>query len=573
MYFKCMHRFWTNLIGVFLILAFIGLAFNLSRIQIIEHDKYAKLAKAQQSKKVKLFARRGMILDRNGRKLAESLRVGSVYADPSAIKDASEVVHYLSKVLKLNSSKLLKKLNKDKKFVWIKRKVSDEELKEISKLSLQGVYIEHEYHRFYQNGQLGSHIIGFTDIDEKGLEGIELSCNKILTGDPGYKMMLRDAQQSHILTPDVEMQFPRHGDNVMLTIDSDIQRFAEEELDNLCKTWLPVSASAIVLDTTTGEILAMANVPAYDPNNVKKYPSSARKNLTITDFYEPGSIIKPVVLAGIFENKLAGPDDIIDCENGTYSMGKRTLRDSHGYNKLTVSEIITYSSNIGMAKLGLRMGIERMYDHLEQFNFGNKFGIELSGEQEGIFRPLKSWSKQFSLVSVSIGHEITATPLQFVTIFASIANGGLLLKPRIIKSITDNDGNVKEEYEGPQIVRRVMSEEVARDLLNPILVDVVRNGTGKKAFLPEYEVAGKTGTSQKINKADGRYSHDKYVSSFVAYAPAEKPRICVLVMVNEPKNGAYYGGTVAAPAVGGIIKKTLMYLGVEPAQLQQMAMH
>ena len=571
MYFKNMHRFWTNTIGFMLILVFIGLAVNLCRIQVIEHDKYVKLAKAQQSKKVTLSARRGLILDRNGRKLAESLRVGSVYANPSAIKDVSVVASHLSKVLHLDPSKVSAKLEKDKKFVWIKRRVSDEELKEILKLSLQGVYIEHEYQRFYQNGPLGSHVIGFTDIDENCLEGIELSCNQTLLGEPGYKRMYRDAQQSNILTADTEMRRPRHGNNVMLTIDANIQRFAEEELENLGKTWSPVSATAIVMDTSTGEILAMANLPAYDPNNVSKYPASARKNLAVTDYYEPGSIIKPIVLAGIFENKLARPTDVINCENGRYVMGKRILHDSHRYDTLTVAEIVTHSSNIGMAKLGMRMGIEKMYRHLEQFNFGNKSGIELSGEQAGIFRPLKSWSKQFSLVSVSIGHEIAATPLQFVTIFSSIANGGLLLKPVIIKSITGNDGKIKEEYNAPQVVRRVMSEEVARDLLNPILVDAVRNGTGKRAFLAEYEVAGKTGTSQKVNKSDGRYSRNKYIASFVAYAPAENPRICVLIMVDEPK-GAYYGGTVAAPSVREIIKKTLQYLEVEPLKLK-MAMH
>lgn len=571
MYFKNMHRFWTNTIGFMLILVFIGLAVNLCRIQVIEHDKYVKLAKAQQSKKVTLSARRGLILDRNGRKLAESLRVGSVYANPSAIKDVSVVASHLSKVLRLDPSKVSAKLEKDKKFVWIKRRVSDEELKEIRKLSLQGVYIEHEYQRFYQNGPLGSHVIGFTDIDENGLEGIELSCNQTLLGESGYKRMYRDAQQSNILTADTEMRRPRHGNNVMLTIDANIQRFAEEELENLGKTWSPASATAIVMDTSTGEILAMANLPAYDPNNVGKYPASARKNLAVTDYYEPGSIIKPIVLAGIFENKLARPNDMINCENGRYVMGKRILHDSHRYDTLTVAEIVTHSSNIGMAKLGMRMGIERMYRHLEQFNFGNKSGIELSGEQAGIFRPLKSWSKQFSLVSVSIGHEIAATPLQFVTIFSSIANGGLLLKPVIIKSITGNDGKVEEEYNAPQVVRRVMSEEVARDLLNPILVDAVRNGTGKRAFLEEYEVAGKTGTSQKVNKSDGCYSRNKYIASFVAYAPAENPRICVLIMVDEPK-GAYYGGTVAAPSVREIIRKTLQYLEVEPLKLK-MAMH
>lgn len=563
------HKFWANIIGVFLIMAFITLAVHLGRIQLTDHEKYVKLAKAQQCKKIELPARRGSILDRNGIKLAESLQVGSVYVDPAEIEDISTVAYQLSKLLKLNLSKLVKQLNKDKRFVWIKRKVGDEELNAIAKLYLKGVYIKYEYHRFYPNQQLASHILGFTDVDEKGLEGVELSFDNVLSGEPGYKLINRDALQRQIITPDAEERMPRHGEHVILTIDANIQRFAEEELEIAYKKWSPTSATAIVMDPMTGEVLALCNYPTYDPNHFKKYPSGSRRNLAITDCYEPGSLMKPIVVSGIFEQGLVKPDDVLFCNNGVCDLEGRILHDTHGgHGNLTVSEIITYSSNIGMAKLGMLMGNEKMYRYLKQFDFGERMGIELPGEIGGIFRPLKQWSKKYTLISISIGHEIAVTPLQFVTTFCSIPNGGLLLKPTIIKSKIDNDSEIKEEFQSLQQVRRVINSNIARNIMNPILKKVVTEGTGKNANLLEYDVAGKTGTSQKADGDDGRYSHEKYVGSFIAYAPAENPRICVLVMINEPRNGVYYGGTVAAPVVGEIIKRSLLYLGVEPSKFQ-----
>ncbi|MBI2469867.1 MAG: penicillin-binding protein 2 [Planctomycetes bacterium] len=550
-------------------MAFITLAVHLSRIQLVDHEKYIKLAKAQQCKKIELPARRGSIQDRNGIKLAESLQVGSVYVDPAEVEDISTVAYQLSKLLKLNSSKLIKQLNRDRRFVWIKRMVGDVELNAVAQLSLKGVYVKHEYHRFYPNQQLACHILGFTDVDEKGLEGIELSFDSVLSGKPGYKLINRDALQRQIITLDAEEQMPKHGDHVVLTIDANIQRFAEEELEIAYKKWAPTSATAVVMDPMTGEVLAMCNYPAYDPNHVKKSPSGSRRNLAITDFYEPGSLMKPIVISGIFEQGLVKPDDVLFCNNGVCEIEGRILHDTHGgHGNLTVSEIVAYSSNIGMAKLGLLMGNEKMYQYLKQFNFGEKTGIELPGEIGGIFRPLKQWSKKYSLISISIGHEIAVTPLQFVTAFCSIPNGGLLLEPTIIKSTMNNDGKTKEEFQSLQPVRRVINANVARNIMNPILMKVVTEGTGKNANLLEYDVAGKTGTSQKAGGDGGRYSHEKYVGSFIAYAPAEHPRICVLVMINEPQNGAYYGGTIAAPVVGEIIKRSLLYLGVEPSKFQ-----
>lgn len=545
---------------------FIALAVHLGRIQLVEHDKYLKLAKVQQCKKIELPARRGSILDRNGGKLAESLQVGSVYADPAEIEDASYVANRLGKVLKLNPSKIVKLLSKDKRFVWIKRKIGDEELSAVAKLSLKGVYIKHEYHRFYPNERLGSHILGFTNIDEKGLEGIELSFDNVLSGKPGYKLIIRDALQRQIITPDSEVQLPEHGNNVVLTIDANVQRITEEELEIACEKWTPTSATAIVTDPMTGEVLAMANYPTFDPNHFKKYPPNARRNAAVTDCYEPGSLMKPLVVSGVFEQGIVKPHDVLFCNNGVYEIEGRILHDTHGgHGNLTISEIIAYSSNIGMAKVGMLMGNEKMYQYLRQFRFGERTGIELPGEIGGIFHPLKQWSRKYSLVSVSIGHEIAVTPLQFITAFCSIPNGGLLLKPKIVKSTISNDNKIIKEFPYSQLVGRVMSTNVARNIMNPILMKVVTEGTGKNANLLEYDVAGKTGTSQKTHGDGGRYSHEKYVGSFIAYAPAERPRICVLVMINEPRNGSYYGGTVAAPVVGEIIRRTLICLGVEPS--------
>lgn len=558
------HKLWANITGALLMIAFLALAVHLSRIQLLDHVKYRTLARGQQNKKIELPARRGSIVDRNGLTLAESLQVSSVYADPAEIEDVRTAAYQISKVLRLNSSKLAKLLRKDKRFVWIKRKITDEELIEITKLALKGVYAKHEYQRFYPNGSLGSHVLGFTNIDERGIEGIELSFDDELSGEPGYKLINRDALQRQIITPDAEIRLPQHGNHVQLTIDANIQRLTEEELEIACEKWNPLSATAVVMDPMTGEVLAMANVPTYDPNHFRKYSPSARRNLAITDSYEPGSLMKPLVISGAFEHGVTKSDEIIFCEHGKAVIEGRRLSDTHPHGNLTISDIIAQSSNIGMAKVGMRMGNEKMYRYLKQFNFGEKTGIELPGEINGVFHPLKQWSKKYSLISVSIGHEIAVTPLQFITAFCCLPNGGQWIRPKVVKATISNDNKTKEYYRPSQAAERVISSQVARTIMNPILMRVVTDGTGDKANLLEYDVAGKTGTSQKIQSSGG-YAHNKHVGSFIAYAPAERPRICVLVMINEPQKGAYYGGTVAAPVVREIILRSLMYLGEEPA--------
>ncbi len=557
------HKFLVNIIGSLLIIAFIVLVIRIGKVQLTDHHKYVQLAKQQQSKKIDMPARRGMILDRNGTKLAESLQLGSVYADPAEIQDITYAAHQLSKVLKLKSSKLTNLLNKDKRFVWIKRKINDKDIDAVERLSLKGIYVKREYLRFYPNRQLAAHVLGFTDVDEKGLDGIELLYNDTLSGKAGYRITERDALQRPISMPDAEFQRPVHGDNVVLTIDANIQRFAEEELEEACKKWAPLSATAIVMDPMTAEVLAMANYPAYDPNKFKKYPSSVRRNLAVTDCYELGSVMKPIVVSGLFERGLAKPGDTIYCENGVWNINGRTMRDTHKHGNLTVTDVIAQSSNIGTGKLGMRLGNENLFKLLKQFNFGEKTGIELPGESWGIILPLKKWT-ECSVRNISIGQGIAVTSMQFITAFCSMPNGGLLLKPSIIKSKVSNDDKTAEGVSCPQVVRRVMSARVARDVMNPILRKVVTDGTAKNANLVEYDVAGKTGTAQKV--VDKQYSHTKFIGSFIAYAPAERPRVCVLVVINEPKNGAYYGGTVASPVVREIIARSLLYLKVEPSQ-------
>ena len=565
------HKFLVNIIGTFLIAAFIALIVRLGSVQITDHNKYVGLAKQQQSKKTILPARRGMILDRNGTKLAESLQLGTVCAYPPHIKDVKTAAQQLGKVLKLKPSELTRRLVNGGGFVLIKRKVNDKDIDAVEKLSLKGIYVEREYHRFYPNRQLAAHVIGTADVNDAGTYGIELVCNDTLTGEPGYKITGRDALQRPITTLDAEFKPPVHGEDVVLTIDANIQRFAEEELEVACKKWAPLNATAIVMDPMTAEVLALANYPTFDPNQSKTYSrnvasNDVRKNIAISDCYEPGSIMKPIVVSGVFEQGLARPGEMIYCEEGAWKINGHTMHDSHkGYGNLTVTDVIALSSNIGTGKLGTRLGSEKLYKHLKQFNFGEKTGIELPGESRGIFNPLNSWYKN-SVENISIGQGIAVTSLQFITAFCSIPNGGQLIKPSIIKSKVNNDDKTAEGVSGQKVIRRVMSERVARGIMNPILRKVVTDGTAKCANIEEYEVAGKTGTAQKT---EGKgYSHSKFVASFIAYAPAERPRICVLVAINEPKNGAYYGGVVAAPVVREIIARSLFYLKVEPSQVK-----
>ena len=566
------YKIRVNILCVCIFIIFSALLYQLVRIQIIDHKKYCSLAFSQQCKKQTIPTRRGLIFDRGGSKLAESIQVASVYADPLSIAEKKKTSKALSNVLGLDKAEVAKLLNKKKRFVWIKRRISDEQEEALRQLHLKGIGFRQEYKRVYPYDKLCSQVLGFTDIDENGLGGIENSLNHVISGSNGSRVVEKDGLQHQFSTLEGETVSARYGDSVFLTIDCNIQSIVEEELEKACLKWDPNSAIAIAMDPSTGEVLAMANYPTFDPNFVQDSNPAQRRNRAITDCFEPGSLIKPLIVSAALDGGLVKEDEIFFCYNGAYRVngGRRVVTDSHPHGDLSVADIVVYSSNIGMAQLGQRIKKHRLHRYLKDFAFGEKTGIQLPGEAKGVVWPLKRWTVG-SEISISFGYETAVTPIQMVTAFCSIANGGTLLKPRIVSKITDYSGKrVKKKYETPERIRRVVSPEIAREVMSPILENVVKEGTGKQAMLFTHRVAGKTGTAMKLKKVGDKmeYSHKHHIGSFVAFAPAEAPKICVLVSLNEPKNGKYFGGTVAAPAVGNIIERTLGYMEFGPQYVQ-----
>ncbi|NOZ20297.1 MAG: penicillin-binding protein 2 [Planctomycetes bacterium] len=544
-----------------MILVFGGLLTRLFWIQCVKYEKYIEYSRGIHVKRVPLPARRGLILDRNGRTLAITTEVKSVFADPKLVRDKNRTASVLAAVLGKNVHEIRKMLDKDTRFVYIKRKISEQQAAAIARQDLPGVGFKKEDKRSYPCGLLACHVLGFVDIDNVGRDGIELLFDQLLSGKPGFREVNQDGRRNDMGGADLRHRSPTHGYSIVLTIDSVIQEIAEEELDAACIRWQPAGASVIVMSPVTGEVLAMASRPAFDPNRFSKYPLGNLRNRAITDCYEPGSTFKPIVAAGGLAEGVVDLDTIFNCYNGVFRYGSRVLHDHHPYSELSFHDAIVKSSNIALAQIGLAMGEEKLYRWVARYGFGKPTGIELPGEASGILRPLKKWSS-FSLTSVPMGHEVAVTPIQLVRAFSVYANGGMLLMPRVVRGVADNSGKrIQKVFPVSVKVRRACSPEIARGKINPILVDVVREGTGKNARSRHYQVAGKTGTTQKL--VNGRYSHSKYIGSFVGYAPAADPAVCVLVMMDEPQ-GAYYGSTVAAPSVGKIIERTLSYLGVEP---------
>ncbi|MEW6358236.1 MAG: penicillin-binding protein 2 [Planctomycetota bacterium] len=546
---------------VFMMLVFGGLLARLFWIQCVKHEKYVEYSRDIHVKRVPLPTRRGLILDRNGRTLAITTEVKSVFADPKVVRDKNRTASVLAAILGQDVREIKEKLNKETRFVYIERKVSEQQAEAIGGQDLPGIGFKKEDKRSYPCGLLACHVLGFVDIDNMGREGVELLFDRALSGEPGFREVNQDGRRNDLGGADLRHRAPTHGYSIVLTIDSVIQEIVEEELDSACIRWQPVGASVIVMSPVTGEVLAMASRPGFDPNHFGKYPLENLRNRAITDSYEPGSTFKPIVAAGGLAEGVVAMDTIFNCHNGAFRCGARVLHDHHPYAELSFPDAIIKSSNIAMAQIGLALGTEKLYRWVERYGFGRQTGIELPGEVAGMVRPLKEWSS-FSLTSVPMGHEIAVTPLQLVRAFCVYANGGMVLMPRIVRGVADNSGKrIQKVFPVSVKVRRACSPEIARGKMHPILVDVVKDGTGKSAQCRHYQVAGKTGTTQKL--VDGEYSHSKYIASFIGYAPATDPAVCVLVMMDEPQ-GAYYGGSVAAPAVSKIIERTLSYLGVEP---------
>ena len=516
-------------------------------------------AKKGQLGLMKLPAFRGTIFDRKGRELAVSLPTNSIclFSKSSEfLRKPENTIGLLVKCLKIDKSSLLKRIQRSRDFVWVKRKVGREDYEKIKKLDLPGVGFCKEFKRVYPKGILASHILGFTDIDGKGLEGMELKNDELLRGKSGWHILIKDARGRIIPSLEKKREKNHEGLNIVLTIDERIQQIVEEELERVYREFNALSATAIVMDPFSGEILGLANRPTFNPNSPGSYQASFRRNRAITDIFEPGSVFKVVVAAAVLEEGILGPKEVIFCENGKWLYRKHVLHDAKPHQNLSFREVIAKSSNIGTVKVALKLGKEKVYRYARNFGFGQSTGIDLPGEVRGILRTPGKWSK-YSMAAIPIGQEVAATPMQAICALAVIANGGNYVKPYFVKEVEDSQG--VSVWKTKPWRRQIISRETAITLTS-ILRDVVEEeGTAPLAKIYNYTVAGKTGTSQKV--INGRYSHSKFFSSFIGYAPAENPKVVVLVMVNEPKP-LYYGSLVAAPAFREITRRILSYLEV-----------
>ena len=498
---------------------------------------------------------------------------GMVLARPPAIEDPDGVATDLAPLLKRDVEEVRADLEALREFIWVRRKVTEAERKRVVDApGLTAVGVMPEYKRTYPHGALAAQIVGFVGIEEQGLEGLELALGELLTPKDGYAKFQRDAAGRLISSHDPTVQAAESGLDIELSIDAVIQGYAEAALREAWDLWAPKGAVAVVLDPRTGDLLAAASLPTYDPNKAMEYePDDFRDRARaryIVDMMEPGSIMKVFVLSAALTEKLVTEETVIFCENGVWVIGSRRFHDHHAYGNLTVAEVIVKSSNVGAAKIGTKVGAERLFHYLRAFGFGRPTGLDLPGENPGMLRPPSRWTS-FSLPSVCFGQEVCVNVLQMSLAYGAIANDGLLMRPRLIRRIRRLDGTWVERP--PREVGRAIPAAIAQRV-RKVLCSVVEQGTGKQARLGPYSVGGKTGTAQK--PARGGFSHTALICSFVGMAPADQPRLVVMVSLDEPSKsvgGRHFGGTVAAPYVGQILKQSLAYLGVPPEKPQTLA--
>jgi cell division protein FtsI (penicillin-binding protein 3) len=536
---------------------------RLAQVQLLHHDEYVARAQRQQERTLSLEPVRGSILDRKGRVLAESVAAVSVYADPQAIVDPAATARALAKVpsIDLSEDEIEDKLTSTGGFAWIARQLPLEAGAAIRSLKLTGIYLLDEHRRTYPRGGLAANVVGYVGVDGHGLAGIEHEFEAQVRGRAGKVTLLRDARRGMYFVGGEGPNKPVDGSDVVLTIDSVVQFITERALAKAVTKWHAAGGTAIVMDPNDGSILAMASLPSFDPNHYRDFPPPTWRNRNVQEVYEPGSTFKIVTASAGLEEGVVTPSQILDCGNGGIQIGNVEIHEHGGnrYGMMSFEDVMLHSSNVGAIRVGMALGDDRFYRYIRKFGFGERTGIELPGETAGILRRTARWS-QISGASISIGQEIAATPLQIVTAFATVANGGVRIAPRIVDRVVDATGDVvyRPQTSPPA---RVISEKTAA-VLNEILKAVVARGTGENAALEEHIVAGKTGTAQKAVR--GGYSADRFVASFGGYVPADRPRLAILVVVDEPK-GAEYGGTVAAPAFKEIAEPVLRYLAVPPS--------
>src|SRR6266566_4226760 len=547
------------LLAAAIVVAFGGVTARLGQLQIVRYRELSGLAERQYSRSVALQAQRGPIVDRNGAPLAASSPTESLFAQPRAVGDPVRVAVRLAPIVKVPEEELHAALVSERPFVWLKRRLPPAVAASVRELREPGLSLVPEPLRLYPNRELAAHVVGFEGTDG-GLEGIERAWNDTLAGTPGKAVVGRDALGREIEMQRV-LQTPAAGQGVMLTLDAHIQYVAEREIDAACRRTSARAAMAVVMEPRTGDVLAVAIRPTFNPNTFLDVPSRDYwRNRAVTDPFEPGSTFKVILAAAALEEGVVRPDDRIWAENGQLTIAKTIIHDWKKFGWLSFSEVLQNSSNVGSMKVGLALGRDRYHHYMTAFGFGAPTGIGLPGESRGVLRDPQRWSP-LSLPTMSIGQEVSVTALQMLAAVGAVANGGTLMQPRLVKAEFDADGREVRRVE-PRAVRQVVSLETARTL-SRMLVQVVEHGTGHLAAVPGYDVAGKTGTAQKLDPATRRYSRAPGVLSFVGFVPADEPRLVLLVLLDEPKTEKW-GSEAAAPVFSAIAGPVLRYLEVPP---------
>ncbi len=528
---------------------------RLGYLQLFRYSEYLSKAQHQQLRVRETTPKRGSIFDRNGHELAVSLPVDYCFADSSEINDPDMVANLLSRVLNIAPEEIGAKLAEPHPFPVLARKLTPEIAERIEALNLRGIYVQKEPERVYPQRSLASQVIGYVNVDQQGQGGIEYSLDKLIKGKPGSMLVTKDARRRGVDRSEVAAQA---GSSVTLTLDENIQYIAEKELAEAISDSHALSGSIVIEDPNSGELLALANWPTFDSNNPSDFSDDNRMNRAVAAAYEPGSTFKVITLASAFENGVTNPNALVDCQGGAILVAGRLIHDWHPFGTLSVTQVLEHSSDVGSIKIALMDGASNLYQTARKFGVGQLTGIDLPGENRGLFRPLENWTAS-SIGSIAIGQEVSVTPVQTTTVISAIANGGLLYRPHVLKSVGgDAAKGLEKVSDSDATPRRVLDSRIAATM-RQLMAGVVLEGTGKPAALNGWTDAGKSGTAQKIDTNTGRYSPDKYVASFVGFAPVSDPAITILVVLDSPI-GAHHGGDVAGPVFRRVAEQVLQYL-------------
>ena len=576
-------RFW--LICLFFLLWACAITGRLFILQIVRHQEFADRAQKQQQRTFEVAPRRGVLYDRNLHELAMTVQADSIYADPSQISDKAEAARRLALLVhtdpddaKTSEDQILNRLKNGHNFAWIARRVSPDAAAKAKALNLKGIYFQKEFQRFYPDNQIAAQVLGYVGIDDTGLGGLEQKFEPKLHGQPGRMFTAMDARRRVLGSSEHE---PEPGQNMVLTIDSNIQFLAERALDHTMEKTHADTGTVVVQDVHTGQILALAIRPTFNPNEFRHTTPALLRNHAVSDVYEPGSTFKLVTYSAALDQGVTRPDDLIDCQGGQITLNGRVIHDdkSDHYHVITVHEALEHSSDVAAVKLALKLGSDDFYKYIRAFGFGSRPGIELPGETRGLLRPVNKWGST-SIGSIAIGQEIGVTPLQLVSMVSTIANGGIYLPPHVLMpapaaALTNGQNSAASQGLTPMPFRpggelpnplptgahRVMTEMSAAQM-RKMMEGVVLFGTGKSAQLNGYSSGGKTGTAQKVDPRTHLYSKTMHVASFAGIAPVNNPVISVAVIIDTPKGASYYGAAVSAPVFAEVAQQVLEYLGV-----------